>query len=87
MYTEEMCIPKGCYVFTMTDSYGDGICCGYGAGNYALEVDGVPLISEGGAFLQSANTLFGNCLPVVDSASSSASGSVAIFDKKDKPRK
>jgi lysyl endopeptidase len=59
-----MCIPKGCYVFNMTDTSGDGICCGYGAGSYSLEVDGVSLVSEGGEFLHSAFALFGNCLSV-----------------------
>jgi subtilisin family serine protease len=87
IYKEEVCIPKGCYVFTITDSFGDGICCGYGDGSYSLEVDGVSLILEGGAFLQSAYTLFGNCLPVVDSASTSTSTSAAGVDKKDNPRK
>jgi subtilisin family serine protease len=85
-FTEDMCIPKGCYVFNMTDKSGDGICCGFGDGSYSLEVDGVSLVSEGGEFLQSAFTLFGNCLPAVDSsASASASASVASVDKKEKP--
>jgi hypothetical protein len=73
-----MCIPKGCYVFTMTDSYGDGMCCGYGQGSYSLEVDGVSLISNGGDFGSSAYTLFGNCLSI---GASAASGG----DKKEKP--
>jgi hypothetical protein len=80
MFTEEMCIPKGCYVFTITDSYGDGICCGFGAGNYSLEVDGVPLISDGGEFVRTANTLFGNCLP-----GGSASATASAATDKDGP--
>ncbi|PSR08663.1 MAG: hypothetical protein DA408_02920 [Bacteroidetes bacterium] len=26
----------GCYTFTITDYYGDGICCGFGAGRYTV---------------------------------------------------
>ena len=33
---EEICLPNGCYDFTIYDSYGDGICCGYGQGEYSL---------------------------------------------------
>jgi hypothetical protein len=79
----DMCIPKGCYVFTITDSSGDGICCGYGAGSYSLEVDGVSLISNGGEFLTSAYSLFGTCL----SGGASDSASAASVAKKDKARK
>ncbi len=38
-----------CYDFTIFDSYGDGICCGYGEGYYQVYVDGV-LEAEGGEF-------------------------------------
>ena len=60
-FSKQMCIPKGCYVFTITDSYGDGMCCGHGAGSYSLAVDGVTLVSNGGAFDSKAYALFGNC--------------------------
>jgi subtilisin family serine protease len=63
IFTEEMCIPKSCYVFTITDSYGDGHCCGHGEGSHYLSVDGVSVITNGGDFGSSAYTLFGNCLP------------------------
>jgi hypothetical protein len=37
---EELCLdPDSCYVFTMFDSYGDGICCQFGMGHYEL-IDG-----------------------------------------------
>lgn len=38
-----------CFVFTIYDSYGDGICCDFGTGNYEVESDGNVIIS-GGAF-------------------------------------
>lgn len=50
IYTIDICEPNGCFDFTIDDSYGDGICCGYGQGYYNVkDADGVELIS-GGAF-------------------------------------
>lgn len=46
--TETFCLPDGCYDFTINDSYGDGICCAYGNGSYALSGGGVN--ESGGAF-------------------------------------
>ncbi|MEM6770178.1 MAG: M43 family zinc metalloprotease [Bacteroidota bacterium] len=46
--TETFCLPDGCYDFTINDSYGDGICCAYGNGSYALSGGGVN--ASGGAF-------------------------------------
>ncbi len=31
--------PNNCYTFTITDSAGDGICCGFGIGSYTLKTD------------------------------------------------
>jgi hypothetical protein len=61
MFTEEMCMPKGCHVLSITDTNGDGVCCGYGSGSYNLLVDGVSVVGNGGEFGSSAFTLFGNC--------------------------
>ena len=30
------CLADGCYDFTIYDTYGDGICCGYGNGSYTV---------------------------------------------------
>ena len=38
-YTETFCLPAGCYDFTITDSYGDGLCTAYNGntlGDYSL---------------------------------------------------
>ncbi len=56
-YTEDICLPDGCYTFTINDSYGDGICCSYGSGSYALTSGGSTLAS-GGAFASSESTDF-----------------------------
>ncbi|NOQ27951.1 MAG: T9SS type A sorting domain-containing protein [Bacteroidales bacterium] len=50
-----------CYVFTMLDAYGDGMCCSYGSGSYALKVTGGATIASGGSFTSSDVTNF--CIP------------------------
>lgn len=48
-YTEVACLGEGSYTFTISDSYGDGICCSEGDGSYMLVLDGAT-IREGGDF-------------------------------------
>ncbi len=45
--TESMNLPDGDYTFTIYDSYGDGICCGYGNGSYTLSGGGTTVASGG----------------------------------------
>lgn len=59
-----VCIGGGCYVFTIYDSYGDGICCGYGIGSYELILNGVE-IATGGNYAYS-ETQYVNCPAGVD---------------------
>ncbi|AWM14036.1 hypothetical protein DI487_09330 [Flavobacterium sediminis] len=41
----------GCYNFTINDSYGDGICCTSGAGNWSITTDsGAITVGSGGSF-------------------------------------
>ena len=47
--TIEECLVDGCYDFTITDTYGDGICCAYGNGSYSVTSGGSTLAS-GGSF-------------------------------------
>ncbi len=54
---EDACLVDGCYDFTIFDSYGDGICCGYGIGDYEVTSGGTVLAS-GGAFGSSETTNF-----------------------------
>lgn len=57
-----VCIPTGtCMIFTIHDSYGDGICCGYGNGSYTVLLDGV-MVGSGGQFTYSEATIL-NCGP------------------------
>lgn len=53
-----------CYQFTIYDSFGDGVCCGYGIGSYALYLEGV-LVGSGGEFGSSESTSV-NCPPGTD---------------------
>ena len=45
------------YVFTIYDSYGDGICCAYGNGSYTLSSNGTT-VATGGSFASSESTSF-----------------------------
>lgn len=60
LITEELCLdPNACYTFEITDSYGDGICCGFGEGNYGLyNAQGQPIFTSTGEFGNSEITNF-----------------------------
>ncbi|MDX1477443.1 MAG: M12 family metallo-peptidase [Saprospiraceae bacterium] len=61
--TENMCVPNGCFDFTIYDSFGDGICCAYGSGSYTLTEDASgTTLASGGSFGSSETTNF--CVPV-----------------------
>jgi hypothetical protein len=59
-YQETITIPTfdECYVFTIFDSYGDGICCGFGNGSYDLQDDSGNIIISGGDFGSSESVQF-----------------------------
>jgi len=57
LYTWDLNIPSGAHVFTIYDSYGDGICCGYGEGYYRLLLNGAE-IASGGEFEASESVTF-----------------------------
>ncbi|NNK80649.1 MAG: T9SS type A sorting domain-containing protein, partial [Flavobacteriales bacterium] len=52
-----ICVPDGCYDFTIYDSAGDGQCCAYGFGSYSLTLDG-EVLASGGEFDDSETTNF-----------------------------
>ena len=54
---EVVCVGDGCFTFTIFDSFGDGLCCGYGTGSYDLTVNGA-VLTTGGEFLSSEATEF-----------------------------
>ncbi len=56
-YEEDICLDDGSYVFTMSDSYGDGICCTQGSGSYSVVIEGTT-IASGASFSSSESTSF-----------------------------
>ena len=56
-------VNPGTYVFGITDTFGDGICCAFGGGSFTLTVDGQEVIS-GGAFSTFALDNFESTTPI-----------------------
>jgi len=54
-----VCAPPAKYTFVISDTYGDGICCGYGEGSYIVEYKGDKF--EGSQFQSEASHTFGSC--------------------------
>ncbi|WP_411894379.1 T9SS type A sorting domain-containing protein [Winogradskyella sp. A2] len=52
--------PDLCYKFEINDSYGDGICCASGNGNYELRADDNTLLASGGNFSSGTSNSFFN---------------------------
>jgi len=72
VYMDSVCIPTdACVEFRIIDSYGDGICCGFGQGSYTVYLDEAQ-VGTGGQFTSQDFQLF-NCPP-----GSSCSNSVPI---------
>jgi len=62
--TQTFCVSaEACLKFEMYDSFGDGMCCGYGNGYYNILMDG-DLIATGGSFTNYRLEMF-NCPPGV----------------------
>ncbi|RMG87745.1 MAG: T9SS C-terminal target domain-containing protein, partial [Bacteroidetes bacterium] len=61
-FTHNLCLPTACFDFVIYDSYGDGICCAYGNGSYAVTEDATGAsLASGGQFGASETTNF--CVP------------------------
>ena len=56
-FNDEFCLNDGNYTFIINDSYGDGICCQFGQGSYAITTSDTTLIS-GGQFASSESKTF-----------------------------
>lgn len=60
LYTTDLCLASNeCYTFTISDTYGDGICCAYGSGYYTVTYDGVE-VGSGGNFNYNESVDFGD---------------------------
>merc|ERR1711897_10960 len=51
-FDEVTCLDNGRYIFTISDSHGDGMCCESGQGGYKLTLGG-EVVKEGGEFGES----------------------------------
>ena len=47
---ESLCFPEGCFTMNFFDSYGDGICCGFGIGFYELRTEDGFVVASGDEF-------------------------------------
>jgi len=54
------CVPSAEYTFTISDEYGDGICCAYGQGAFKVTYNG-EIVLEGSEFEGSESETFGEC--------------------------
>ncbi len=74
----DICLPDGCYSLTVFDSYGDGICCGGGFGQYVLlDNESGLIVATGDEFAFEKTDEF--CLPY------SCSVAFDIFDEEATP--
>lgn len=51
-------VPNTCYTFEIVDTYGDGICCQYGNGSYAIVDASGATLASGGEFGDSEQKVF-----------------------------
>src|SRR5690606_1318778 len=60
VFSEDICLDYGsCFSLYVYDSYGDGICCGYGAGNFlVLNSSGETIVTNDGDFDSEAQEMF-----------------------------
>ncbi|MDN3475832.1 endonuclease [Pseudoalteromonas sp. APC 3355] len=56
-YDEQICLTDGTYTLVISDSYGDGMCCSTGNGNYALK-QGSSTLASGASFNNTDSTAF-----------------------------
>jgi hypothetical protein len=56
--SESVCLAPGCYDFVISDDYGDGICCAYGNGSYAVSDAAGTSLAAGGNFTDVETTNF-----------------------------
>ena len=57
-HTKDVCLFEGEYEFIISDYGDDGLCCGYGEGNYKVTSLGGEMIAQGGEFADEERTRF-----------------------------
>lgn len=80
----DICLPEGCYTFTMYDKYNDGMCCQNGNGSYQLIDKNGKILATGSQFGSSQSTRFCPDEPGIPLAASIAAiQHVSCFGAKD----
>lgn len=74
-YNIDLCLPDGCYSLVMNDTWGDGMCCGYGNGSYNLTNSSGSSVASGGNFGSSETKNF-----CTSSSSPAVAGTVTSVD-------
>ena len=49
-FSDTFCIPQGKYLFTMIDTYGDGMCCSHGTGYFKVFYGDAQVMQSDGTF-------------------------------------
>ncbi len=82
VYNEEICIVKdSCYQFSISDEYGDGMCCYYGDGYYKTVFDDTTVLEGGESFLTDV-AIFGDGCPTSSPSASSNPSSLPSLSSK-----
>ena len=54
----DFCLTDGCYIFEISDSYGDGLCCEYGEGAWTIYDENGAEVDSGGEFEEFDQAVF-----------------------------
>jgi PKD repeat protein len=77
-YSQTICLDRGCYTFTIYDSYGDGICCSYGNGYYSVSnLTTTQVYGTGGSFGSSESVSFCITIPGLWTGNTSSDWAIA----------
>lgn len=66
----DLCLESGCYILRVYDSYGDGMCCGFGDGGWSIFDGEGDLVATGGEFEDTEQRQF--CTSAADVAGAEA---------------
>jgi hypothetical protein len=73
----DLCLADGCYIFEISDSYGDGLCCEYGEGAWTIFDESGALVDSGGEFEDFDQAIF--CTNVSEVLEASQADAPKVF--------
>jgi len=78
LYTSSFCLTNDCYVFTINDAFGDGICCDEGEGSYVImDSDSTLLVESDGQYGEQDVQTF--CVEVVGVPDMASGPQIALY--------